>query len=171
MQDIVKLLNCAGVTQVWFGSRGFDVATESGLEDMQLGYSRHPDGSDLTGTGEGDWQPGWVVVARDTQLGDPFFVDTTQPQLPVYTAMHGMGSWSADEVATSLEAFLNTLSYLKTTANQADSLLGPIDSCIRDPELLATMSKKMVDLSGERYYWEELVEGYQEWLDSDDEDW
>ena len=53
-----------------------------------------------------DWQPQWFVIGMETLIGDPVFVDLDDPNLPVFTAMHGMGSWRAVRLAPSLEGFL-----------------------------------------------------------------
>jgi hypothetical protein len=53
-----------------------------------------------------NWNDGWLVVARETTCGDPIFVDRTLPELPVLTAIHGMGGWDASPVAPSWSAFL-----------------------------------------------------------------
>ena len=41
-------------------------------------------------------------MGYDADLGDPYFVDTRLESLPVFTAMHGTGSWDPSEVSCSL---------------------------------------------------------------------
>jgi hypothetical protein len=53
-----------------------------------------------------DWNDGWLVVACETTCGDLIFVDRALPELPVLTAMHGMGRWDPSPVAASWSAFL-----------------------------------------------------------------
>ena len=112
MHEIIEAIKFKNLKEVFFGSNGFSIADEASIKDLQIGYSVHSDGSDLSGSGEGDWQKSWVVIGIDTEVGDPFFVDTSEPSLPVYTAMHGMGEWSAELVSTSLSSFLELLAYL-----------------------------------------------------------
>jgi len=53
-----------------------------------------------------NWKDSWLVVAREAACGDPIFVDRRLAELPVFTAMHGEGDWSAIPVAPSWNAFL-----------------------------------------------------------------
>src|SRR5512139_4289849 len=107
------LLGTFHITEVYFGSEGFRIYTPEELEKAQLGYSKHPDGKDLTGQDEGDWKKEWIVIGRDTNLGDPYFTDTSQAHLPVYTAMHGTGSWEPYIVSPCLHSFLSSLDHLR----------------------------------------------------------
>ena len=91
MQEIIEVIKSKNFKEVFFGSNGFSIVDEASINNLQLGYSVHPDGSDLSGSNEGDWQKSWIVIGTDTEVGDPFFVDINDPLLPVYTAMHGMG--------------------------------------------------------------------------------
>ena len=104
--------------EVYFGSEGFIICGADDLEKQQLGYSKHPDGTDLTGANDGDWLEGWGVFARDSELGDPIFADTRDENSPVYTAMHGEGEWCAELVSPNLEAFMSSLSYLAATTKE-----------------------------------------------------
>lgn len=75
------------------------------LDSAQVGYATDVQGRDLT-SGEGAWQPDWLVIGTDHFLGDPYFVDLSQPDMPVFTAVHGAGKWDPQPVADSLRAFL-----------------------------------------------------------------
>lgn len=77
----------------------------SDLDAAQVGYATDAQGRDLT-SGEGRWQPQWLVIGTDFFLGDPYFVDLSRPDLPVFTAMHGAGKWDPEPVAKSLQDFL-----------------------------------------------------------------
>jgi hypothetical protein len=76
------------------------------LGDLQLGYGVDADGGELSGDKPGDWRAAWIVIGTDEDLGDPFFVDLAEPELPVFTAMHGAGSWDPQPVAPSLKELL-----------------------------------------------------------------
>ncbi len=75
------------------------------LESAQLGYSCGPNGEDLTGRERGDWRPFWLVFASEDELGDPIFVNLGRSPWPVFTAMHGDGSWTPVMLADSFETF------------------------------------------------------------------
>ncbi len=87
------------------GTRFPTVAADE-LGKLQLGFRVHPSGRDLTGRKKGDWLPTWVVIGTDEDVGDPLFVDVADDDLPVFTAMHGQGSWDPEEVADALADLL-----------------------------------------------------------------
>jgi hypothetical protein len=76
------------------------------LGEMQVGFGVDPDGGDLSGGQRGDWRASWVVIGIEEDLGDPFFVDLAEPDLPVFTAMHGAGTWDPKAVAPALQDLL-----------------------------------------------------------------
>jgi hypothetical protein len=57
------------------------------------------------------WRRSWVVIAYDN--GDPYFLDvskeTPEGDCPVWTAMHGTGTWEPILAASSLAQFLRIL--------------------------------------------------------------
>ena len=57
------------------------------------------------------WRRSWVVIAYDN--GDPYFLDvskqTPDGECPVWTAMHGTGTWEPSLAASSLAQFLRIL--------------------------------------------------------------
>lgn len=75
------------------------------LDAAQVGYATDAQGRDLT-KAEGGWHSEWLVIGTDYFLGDPYFVDLSHPDMPVFTAMHGAGRWDPEPVADSLRAFL-----------------------------------------------------------------
>lgn len=75
----------------------------------QIGYSVKPNGEPLYGFDDGDWQEGWYVIGRESLCGDPIFIDLNDPEIPVYTAMHGSGAWVEKLLASSYEHFIDLL--------------------------------------------------------------
>lgn len=66
-------------------------------EEFQCGFRYHGlSGKDLTSTQEGEWQPGWHIIARNG-MDDPSFIDLNEETsgFPVYYAPHGAGRWDA----------------------------------------------------------------------------
>lgn len=45
------------------------------------------------------------MIGHDIGVGDPIFIDTSDPKLVVLTAVHGEGAWDAKPIAISIEAF------------------------------------------------------------------
>lgn len=160
------------VTTYYFGSAGFALESRDTFEQCQVGYRKHPDGSDLTGVDDGDWQPAWYVVGRDTTVGDPFFVDVTSSALPVYTAMHGAGSWDPTLVSASFTGFMGSLEVLKNKSGQDIDLIDPDEHTIRDEGELEEIHSEIVRLCGtdSEFFWECFFEQHQDWI-AESEDW
>lgn len=79
--------------------------------------------------------------------------------------MHGMGKWSPELVCNSLTSFIEVLSYLNSISEQDFARIDPDDNTITDPEELSTIEKKLCDISGEKYYWQNFIEQHQEWIE------
>jgi hypothetical protein len=91
-----------------YGTGGLLLFTPEDVPQGQLGYTVTTDGRSLVGVGPGDWRPEWVVIGYETACGDPIFASQESPH-PVFTAMHGQGSWDPQLVAQSLEVFRDCL--------------------------------------------------------------
>jgi len=80
------------------------------LDRAQVGFRGPRLGDDAFVAPHG-WRRSWVVIAYDS--GDPYFLDTTKIQpngdTPVWTAMHGTGTWEPILAASSLAQFLQIL--------------------------------------------------------------
>ncbi|TMP35974.1 hypothetical protein [Pseudoalteromonas rubra] len=162
---ISTALTSHAISGVFFGASGISVADESTLARLQIGFSIHPDGSGLTGTEDGSWYQSWIVIATDSVLGDPFFVDTSDPPMPVYTAMHGEGQWIPEQVSTSLNSFLESLLYLNKLSKQSFAQVSPDENTITDPRELAVIERQLQTISGETEYWEYFMEQHCEWVE------
>jgi len=86
---------------LFMGIGGVEFIPAARIERGQIGYA---------GAG---WNADWLVVAREMACGDPIFVDRARPELPVLTAMHGMGTWKAIQIAPSWQAFLNAIEMIR----------------------------------------------------------
>ncbi len=68
----------------------------------QLGYSLDSDGNKIP-----EWNKNFIVIA-DTE-SDPYCIDTTKANSPVYEAMHGTGKWDFSVHTNNFEVFLDKL--------------------------------------------------------------
>lgn len=101
---------------IGFDCGGITLYAAEELDEAQLGYARHPDGTSLVGSEPGGWRETWVVIGHETACGDPIFVDTSDEAFPVFTAMHGVGEWNPDQVAMSYDAFLQIVEHFAEVA-------------------------------------------------------
>ena len=135
------------------------------LGEAQLGFSRHANGQDLTGSNEGDWLSSWVVFATDCSCGDPFFVDQAQEGLPVFTAMIGMGTWSAIRVSPKLSAFLKSLSHLGHVSSEGGGRIFPSEKTITDEAELLALKDELCRLNEDDEFWTEFIEHHIDWVE------
>ncbi len=113
-------LNAIEPKRVSFGCQTIHLYQPNKLASGQLGYSVGPNGEDLTGDTDGDWRRAWVVIGYNEACGDPLFIDTTEENFPVYTAMIGQGRWDRKPVAVSLETFGRFLSIIAAVSQGRD---------------------------------------------------
>ena len=97
------------LSEVTYGWMSVRLLHPAELDDAQVGYSVGGDGEDFSGTAEGSWRPGWLVIAEEDLAGDPIFVDLDAPGFPVYTAAHGEGEWEPVALASSFDEFVAVL--------------------------------------------------------------
>ena len=115
--DYIRVRQLISVSEVSYGIGGIKLFNTEEIEEGQVGYSVAPDGRSLCGDGAGEWQPGWIAVGYETACGDPLFIETTDRSLPVFTAVHGEGSWQPKSVAISFDAFASCLREFAKLAN------------------------------------------------------
>jgi hypothetical protein len=168
--EIIKILKKYNLGEIYFGSSGFTIFKENELEKAQLGYATHPDGTDLTGSNEGDWDKNWVVFGQNASLGDPYFVDTENSELPVYTAMHGTGTWSPNEISPNLNSFLSSLSYLSSRSKEDGCMISPNEDTITDEAQLSEIGDELNRINQDSWFWSNFIEQHLEWIEECDED-
>src|SRR5688572_18401690 len=147
------------VSEVALGYRTVVILDPDGLDNAQVGYSRAPDGSDLTGPDDGAWRRSWVVVGHEDQCGDPLFVDTASGEWPVYTAMHGEGMWEPVPIAVSFDAFLAALAKVRAASAGRETPVALENNPFSEAErsdLLAAISK--ANPGCELAFWESWFE-------------
>lgn len=98
--------------------------TPADLEEEQIGFALTEERAlSLRPTASG-WRPAWIIVARSTLLGDPYFLDTSDPDpegdCPVYTAMSGTEVWQPKLAASSFALFVRVLAIGMEVAQDFD---------------------------------------------------
>lgn len=83
------------------------------LVKEQIGFSLSESGEPITSPPSSGWRASWVIVAHSSLLGDPYFLDTSDPDAegdcPVYTAMSGTETWQPRLCGSSFALFLRIL--------------------------------------------------------------
>ena len=108
--------------EVTIGYTTICLFAESELVEGQKGYSVDPNGKILTGEKDGDWKKSWLVIGHEELCGDPIFVDLDLEHLPVFTAIHGIGSWNETLIADNFESFIKSLEFLAESTSKEDTL-------------------------------------------------
>jgi len=166
--ELLKKLSSLGRKEVYFGPQGFlFTSSEEELEQAQVGFAIHPDGTNLVGSNQGEWQESWQVFALDTELGDPYFIDINDVNSPVYTAIQIDGFWETNTVALTLEGFINCLTIFVKTNNQASPIFVPDENTIVDKIVLSQLEKQLIDTSSCKDFWEQFFECYFDWLNEE----
>lgn len=155
-QKILTVLNKLDNLNVFFGPQGFAFAnTKEALQELQASYNY--DG----------WQGTWLVIARDTEMGDPYFVDISSDDLVVYTAIHGEGEWQLEQVASSLAGFVKCMQTLTTAAKQEYAQMIPEDFTIQDNEHISSLEVSLIEQAQTKEFWQTFFACYKDWLSDD----
>jgi hypothetical protein len=115
LAEFQKALTTAGPREISTGYQTVYLFGVADLDEGQLGYSRDPQGRDLTGDGEGDWRKSWLAIGYEEMCGDPIFVDLSSLGFPVYTAIHG-GPWRPNLIAATFDGFVRAMTALEPYA-------------------------------------------------------
>lgn len=79
----------------------------------QIGFSLSESAEPVASPSPAGWRASWVIIAHSSLLGDPYFLDTSDPDAegdcPVYTAMSGTDTWQPRLCASSFALFLRIL--------------------------------------------------------------
>lgn len=120
-------------------------------ETYQSGFRYHGiSGENLTSTKEGEWQPGWMVIALNG-MDDPFFIDLNEEVsgFPVYYAPHGAGRWDAIALGFRIVAFGHFLEQMKKAGTDKAACLQLVEQ--------------------DNPFWSELRETIAEWNEEEAE--
>jgi hypothetical protein len=83
------------------------------IAEEQIGFSVAEDGTPRAMTKDGEWRKTWILVARSSLLGDPYFLDVSkldaEGDCSVYTAMTGAGKWEPRLCGSTFAQFLRIL--------------------------------------------------------------
>ena len=157
-EPYLRLLDGALLHDVEFGAGGIGIHSPGALHEAQVGYAVNPDGTSLTGTGEGDWRPSWLVIAQDLLCGDPIFIDTALPEMPVFTAAHGVGDWNPTRIADSAAAFVRTLDIVRRVAVDREHPVALEANPLSDAERSAVLGEiRALNPRSDPSFWEALL--------------
>jgi len=173
-ETLLSILSSLDKKALYFGPQGFELAnTETSLMHAQHGFSLKPDNTPLASEEAANWQGNWLVIATDTELGDPYFIDVEQAHLPVYTAMITDNNWQAQPVANSLANFMQCLQCLANASKQTQAQFIPEETTISDQRTLTSLKSKLIKLSKCEHFWSLFFDCYADWLsdvDLEDDD-
>jgi hypothetical protein len=164
--ELLNRLKAFEHKEVFFGPQGFSVITKTAvLKKAQIGYAIDKKGASLVNSDVGNWQSSWFVIATDTELGDPYFIDFTDEHLAVYTAVaEEENQWQTTLVSASLDGFEKCLTAIYQQCEQKSAMYLPDDNCIFDLEVLESFGKQLVEFSQTNDFWQHFFVGYVDWL-------
>lgn len=153
--------------EAYLGPQGFQIPrSKKEFEQGQVGFSVDKSGANLTGTAKGMWQKSWCVIAKDTELGDPYYIDLLDEKLAVYTAVFNEKTvrWESIFVASSLKGFLECIELLYHFTEQEQPQYLPDSKSIFDLEKLELFGMKLAEVCDNTEFWKRFFIGYVEWL-------
>ncbi len=159
IEQYIEIRRAIPLEKVSFGYQTVTLFPADELEEAQVGYSLGESGEDFTGENAGDWKRSWLVIAYEDSLGEPFFVDLSAQELPVYTAAHGEGVWNPMMVASSFTGFIEALKEVervsKGRSNPVELERNPLSDIERERVL-----SKIAELNGNASleFWESWFE-------------
>jgi hypothetical protein len=157
-EPYLRLLETVSPDDVEFGAGGIGLYSADALDEAQVGYGVHPDGTPQTGAGDGDWRPSWRVIAQDLLCGDPVFIDTAVAEMPVFTAAHGVGRWDPVRIADSSPAFFGALDVVRRVAVGREHPVALEENPLPEAERSAAL-REIAELSpgSDPSFWETLL--------------
>lgn len=165
---LIELLTQIPSNKVFFGPQGFDVFSNLAQFDKgQIGFGVDELGKSLSGENVGQWRATWCVIAIDTELGDPYFIDLSDQKLPVYTGFYGESGWQIDSVSSSLEGFLQCLITLYSQGQQSAAVFVAEQDTVTESTILMELQAKLTQFSEREQFWLSFFACYQDWLSED----
>ncbi|MDG1751887.1 MAG: hypothetical protein P8I03_09545 [Thalassotalea sp.] len=154
-------------SEAYLGPQGIKLLTnEKDFKQAQVGFSIDKNGANISGNSEGTWQRTWVVVAKDTELADPYYVDLNDENLTVYTAIfcEEINQWQSTIVSSTLSGFIECISLLFNFTEQNQPQFIPDSSSIFDLEKLEIFGIQLATISENTDFWKNFFISYVEWL-------
>lgn len=162
VQVTLPIINEQQQSEYYFGPQGFMILTsDAAIAQAKDNLGLLHDGDLPTHT------QSWEVVAQDTELGDPYFIDKSDFTGAVYTTTPGC--WTKTLVATSVNKFIECLELLQDASPQQQALFVPDSTVLDTPMVLAELELLLGKLSGAVNFWGDFFAGYQSWLNDDDD--
>jgi hypothetical protein len=164
--DLLELLK-ASQSEAYLGPQGIKTLTDGkSFEQAQVGLSIDKNGANIAANTAGTWQSSWCVIARDTELGDPYYVDLNDEHLTVYTATfcESISQWQSILVASTLSGFLECVALLYKFTEQSQPQFIPDSTSIFDLEKLETFGIQLATISENTDFWKSFFISYVEWL-------
>ena len=150
MDRLNKIFNAAPI-DIEVGVSDLYIYTKEEFEDAQIGYRVDTD-NNIIENWVGD---NFYVVGNDSCCGDPFIVDISDPNLPIYYMFHD--DWSSlTQITESFEEFVDTIELIRKYNLSEDSEVEELLDQIRDYAYNVE-------------YWEDLINIAHDFF-SDDED-
>lgn len=169
-KKLISMLHTLATPEVFFGPQGFkNVVSGDDLAKAQIGFGMNDVGQKITGDDDStesntSWQASWQVIARDTELGDPYFVDSAQSELPVYTGFLADEGWEIELVATSLSGYIACMALLCSYGQQSNAQFVPDEKSVVDENVLQLLQEKLIKISGAAQFWQMFMRCYIDWL-------
>jgi hypothetical protein len=158
-EDFINIAKGNPIRNISLGYEDIYLFSIENIGKEQIGYSIDSNGNSLVTASEGSWKSVWLVVGFNENTGDPYFVDISSKEFPVYTSMHGAGSWHPTLISDAFTKFIEILQYLQVLSVGRENPVAFASNPISVEESRNLISK-IVSKNGdsEIWYWENLME-------------
>lgn len=160
-ESYIEIRESIRTEEITYGVGGIKLFATAELEQGQVGYAVASDGKSLYSDNNGSWRSGWIVIGYETACGDPLFIDSDDPALPVLTAMHGVGNWEPSPVAISLKVFARSLEYFAQVSKGRSNPVELENNPLSDDERNMFL-QRIAELNEGKFepgFWSVLLEG------------
>jgi len=141
--------------EVYFGPQGFKFFSSTDeKEEIEPQFTQSTESE--------SWDEHWTLVGLDTELGDPYIVNTLDNQ--VYTAIFNIDTWELIPVASTFESFVACMSVIRSVIQQNQPVFIPEEHTIQDLSQLKDLEQKLISTSGCEPFWHQFITAYIEWL-------
>ena len=149
------LVTDPSLIEVYFGPQGFKFFSSlDEKEEIEPQFTQSAESE--------SWNKSWVLVGLDTELGDPYIVNTLDDE--VYTAIFNIDVWELIPVASNFENFVACMSVIRSFTQQNEPVFIPEEYTIQDSLQLKDLEQKLIATSECEPFWHQFITAYMEWL-------
>lgn len=158
-ESFIAVAKCNTIKNISLGYDEIYIFEIDNIEKGQIGYSIDEEGNKLTTEDERSWNSNWLVIGYSENTGDPFFIDISSKDFPVFTSMHGEEIWDPTLIADTYLNFIEILTRLHQLSLGRETPVEFESNPIPTEEIEEIISEiEVKNRESEVWYWENFLE-------------